>query len=141
MCLSNVGSARTVGVGITGLGEIGIGGAVTKSGNALASKYTPGSEPSLGSGCLAGLGFLLLFGVWLVTTSWSDNAEGASTALVVGALLVIGGIAIFLYMRSHVAIEHEKWVDRVKMYKHGWICHQCGATWIPQQDRVGPLLR
>jgi hypothetical protein len=85
----------------------------------LASKFTPGPEPSA-SGQI-GCGVLLLL---LALITFSGSSDFAATAAVIGIVVIIAGI-----LKDKAAWP--EWQKKVKVYENGWICMQCGTWWLP----------
>jgi hypothetical protein len=86
----------------------------------LARRFVPGPEPSGVNGYGCG-GLLILAGVlWMISAGLEDYR-----------LVVVGAGVAFLIRGKLEAAKHPGWLEKVRMYAHGWICLQCGHSWIP----------
>jgi hypothetical protein len=130
LCLSMTKSGTSVGVGVTDSGSVGVGGALTGSMTELARKFTPGPAPTATAENGCG-GCLVLLALVLLVASFGDHSE-----YFLFALLAAGGaVALFMSGKSITARKRTAWLEKVKMYEHGWICFQCGQAWIiPEVD-------
>ena len=122
MCMSATGMATSVGGGVTSSGMTVVGGSTTVSTNQLAAGFNPGPKPSWVSGVVLGLA-LVLVGMMAI----GDN-------LAIGVILAIAGaiIAFGMYNAKRLAIR--TWDSKVYMYHRGWICLQCGHSWVPENS-------
>lgn len=120
MCLAGMGTATADGV-VVGPGALGVGTGAADTISQLAAKFYPGPKPSATGGVVAGL--CLLFGSAILM---GTDAFGAGIA--VGFLGVLIGAAALLNKSGLESIRQRK----MPMYEHGWICMQCGASWIPK---------
>jgi hypothetical protein len=96
----------------------------------LAAQFAPGPEPSLvgddfsrgGSGCVFVLGMLGI----LITVICGAGGLVSSAVLfgIIALALTAGAVAINSTRRA----EREA---KIPLYERGWVCLQCGASWIP----------
>jgi len=120
-----MGTAMADGV-VVGPGAIGVGVGSADTTNQLAAKFYPGPKPS----AIRGVGFslcLLLISVVLIR----GDAFGAGIG--VGFLSLLVGAGALLNKSGQESIRQKK----MSMYEHGWICMQCGASWIPKAGAAG----
>ena len=132
MCLSATKSLNATSAGISTSGDVGLAATTGNSITQLAAQYAPGPKPDpsgpglvvLLGGTLAGCFSFLLFG-------------GMSGSEVVGAVAGIGIFALIAYLAvkrySERCAERER---RIPLYERGWICMQCGRTWLLEQAGV-----
>jgi hypothetical protein len=117
--------AHLAGVGMANSGGLVVGSARTKSMTELARQFVPGPKPAGVNvneiGCFALFGLLCL-GV-------STATDSPVVALFGGAMLMIAIASPFI-SKHQAARRHPAWLEKVKMYEHGWICLQCGHSWI-----------
>jgi hypothetical protein len=111
---------QSAAVGITTSGTIGIGASKGTSMTEIAARYIPGQQPSSVSMIVWGI-LVLSIGFF----AWSQTKVLSVGALLLGAVLVFAGDG------NRIANKRQ-WDRKVKMYETGWICMQCGSSWIPQ---------
>jgi hypothetical protein len=119
MCLAATGSARSSGIGV-GTPGVGAGSAESESTSELAARFTPGAERGPLHGMASGI---VVSGIGLVA--------GFQNLLAGTVLLALGAILMFAAWGNNTAARRER-RKRLRMYEHGWICLQCGASWIPE---------
>jgi hypothetical protein len=115
------GSGTSVGVGMTTSGQVGVGGAQTKSMTELA----PGRDPLVASGCWPIALVSVPFGLFLLAIAGDDLASK-----ICGVVLLLLPFAYPIGARLDVLNLRPAWLEKVRMYEHGWICLQCGNSWI-----------
>lgn len=124
------GGGTSVGVGMTTSGRLGVGSARTTSTTELARQFEPGAEPTiLGGGVAFGSFVLGVPGIVAI-------ADGALGAVIFGAFLLIGAMAVLTGGHFNARAERRAWLEKVRMYEHGWICLQCGKL-LDQCERAG----
>lgn len=96
----------------------------------LAGRFYPGPKPL----AIGGIGLSLCL-LALCAALISEDALGAGVG--VGCLGVLIGAAALLYRSGQASIRRRK----MPMYEHGWICKQCGASWIPKAGDAEALER
>jgi hypothetical protein len=115
-----MGTATADGV-VVGPGGLGVGAGAGDTTSQLAAKFYPGPKPSAVRGIVVSL--CLLFGS-AVLIGKDDLGAGIGAGFLG---LVIGAVAL-LNKSGQESIRQRK----MAMYEHGWICMQCGASWIPK---------
>lgn len=68
--------------------------------------------------------------VGLVLLIASLGSTGDAGYSLWGLLAVGGSVALFISGKSISAKKRPAWLEKVKMYEHGWVCLQCGHSWI-----------
>jgi hypothetical protein len=120
MCLSEIGTATADGV-VVGPGAIGVGTGVADTISQLAAKFYPGPKPSAIGGVGLSLCLLLVSGALI-------DGDALGAGLGVAFLGVLIGAGALLNKSGQESIRQRK----MAMCEHGWICMQCGASWIPK---------
>lgn len=59
-------------------------------------------------------------------------SDGIGPALAIGA-----AVGAFIWGNRIAAEKRPAWLEKVKMYEHGWVCLQCGHSWIPSESDTG----
>lgn len=132
LCLSMTNSASSAGVGLTDSGSLGVAGMRTDSMTALAQQFLPGPKPtgfSWFGGCLSAVGILGLFGGLL---SYAESHSSSDSDGIIGAaILLVAGVVVFAFKRFQARSLHPIWVEKTVRYELGWVCLQCGHSWVP----------
>ena len=149
VCMAGSSTGASTAVGVDSEGTVGVAKIGTKSQTQLAASLTPGPRPS-GNGQLGkiGCGVLLLvcapFGLASTSLS-SEQSSTYSTAPqadhsgvgcavffgLVGLALIAWGWSMWGEGEGELKSEVDAWSKKQRLFDHGWICHQCGNTWVP----------
>jgi hypothetical protein len=129
-------SGSSVGVGVTNSGSVGIGGAVTGSTTELARRFIPGPAPEMPADWGAFFRsiydkpvlFIVLCMALGALLGWAAYID----IRILGYAIVFTVLGFFIELQS--SVRYPAWLEKVKMYDHGWICLQCGHSWIPEAD-------
>jgi hypothetical protein len=128
LCLSTTTTGKTTGIAVTASGQFAVGTSTSLNITQLAAQFNPGASPRI-NGCqwLIFGGVCLFFTILLHATinSW----DGASLFFLVLTVASVAGP--FIQSKWIKETGRPTWEGRVKTYELGWICLQCGKTWIP----------
>lgn len=118
-CLSSVRVSGGVAAGTFGVGIVR-----SLSGSETAARLSPGPNPNILAGCLIGFAApAMLFGIALAAT----GGEG------LGAFFLVLGVLIVVIALSERRRRTPAWRAKMQMLERGWVCLQCGCSWIPTQ--------
>jgi hypothetical protein len=100
----------------------------------LAHQFVPGHKPGPGWR----IGVFAMIVLWAAIGPLADNL--GDYAFAVRAVLVIGAFALYIAANNSDfcnRTERTAWHEKVKMYEDGWICMQCGQSWLPAPANHG----